>query len=54
MMREWRRIDGKDAVYVCPAPRGDGHVTREAVEKFYRRGLNLTGQHSQSVMPADR
>lgn len=45
-MREWRRIDGDKAIYVCPAPRGDGHITREAVEKFYRRGLELTGRHS--------
>lgn len=43
MMREWKRADGKDATYVCPAPGDDEqHVTREAVEKFYRRGLELT------------
>jgi integrase len=46
LMREWRRADGSDSVYVCPAPKGDESITREAVEKFYRRGLNLTGRHS--------
>ena len=45
-MREWRRADGDDAVYLCPSPHGEGPVTREAVEKFYRRGLQLTGKHS--------
>ena len=39
-------MDGHDAVYVCPAPRGDAPITREAVEKFYRRALNLSGKHS--------
>jgi integrase len=43
---EWRRADGSDAIYVCPARRDDGPVTRGAIEKFYRRGLNLTGKHS--------
>ncbi|MFO1398258.1 MAG: tyrosine-type recombinase/integrase [Burkholderiales bacterium] len=45
-MREWKRADGKDATYICPGPRGDAPITREAVEKFYRRGLRLTGKHS--------
>jgi integrase len=45
-MREWRRADGKGATFVCPAPRGDAPITREAVEKFYRRGLKLSGKHS--------
>ena len=42
----WRREDGEDAVFVCPAPKGQGPITREAVEKFYRRTLELTGKHS--------
>jgi integrase len=46
MMREWRRTDGDDGVYICPSPRGDAFATREAVEKFYRRGLGLAGKHS--------
>ena len=46
MMREWRRADGDDAAFVCPAPNRDAPVTREAVEKLYRRGLGLSGQHS--------
>ena len=46
LMREWRRADGDGATYVCPAPHGDAPITREAVEKFYRRGLKLTGKHS--------
>jgi integrase len=45
-MREWKRMDGDDAVYVCPAPRGAESITREALEKFYRRALNLSGKHS--------
>jgi integrase len=44
-MREWKRTDGAGE-YVCPAPRGEGHITREAVEKFYRRGLDLANKHS--------
>lgn len=31
---------------MCPAPRGEKPITREAVEKFYRRTLKLTGRHS--------
>ena len=46
MMKEWRHMDGDDAVYVCPAPRADAHITREAVEKFYRRTLDLSRKHS--------
>ena len=45
-MKEWRRADGKDAAYVCPSRSGDGAITREAVEKFYRRTLALSGKHS--------
>ena len=45
-IREWRRIDGDSAIYVAPAPNSDRPITREAVEKFYRRGLSLTGKHS--------
>jgi len=33
-------------VYVCPSPTGHASITREAVEKFYRRGLELSGKHS--------
>jgi integrase len=46
MMAEWKRSDGKGATYVCPSPQSAGAVTREAVEKFYRRSLELTGKHS--------
>ena len=46
MMKEWHRVDGDARTYICPSPRGDGPITREAVEKFYRRGLKLTGKHS--------
>jgi integrase len=45
-IREWRRIDVSRNVFVCPAPRGDGSITREAVAKFYRRTLELSGKHS--------
>mgnify|MGYP000847565456 CR=1 FL=1 len=46
MMREWRREDGDDAVWLCPGLGGETPITREAVEKFYRRTLGLTGKHS--------
>lgn len=46
MIQEWHREDGAERSYVCLAPRGDGPITREAVEKFYRRGLKLSGKHS--------
>ena len=45
MVREWKRADGDDVVYVCPATRSDGRITREAVEKFYRVTLGLAGKH---------
>jgi integrase len=46
VMREWRRADGDKAIHVCPSRSGEGSITREAVEKFYRRGLGLSGKHS--------
>ena len=46
-IREWRRVDGDKATYVCPAPRQPKvNITREAVEKFYRRTLELANKHS--------
>jgi integrase len=46
-LREWRRVDGADATYVCPAPRNaKACITREAVEKFYRRTLGFANKHS--------
>lgn len=45
-MREWHRVDGDDARWICPGPSGDGPITREAVEKFYREKLKLRGKHS--------
>jgi len=45
-MREWRRADGEGAGWVCPAPHGGGPITREATEKFYRRGLGLARRHT--------
>ena len=46
-LREWRRADGADAVYVCPAPRDPSKpITPEAAEKHYRNGLSLGGKHS--------
>ncbi len=45
-LREWRAADGEGAIYVCPAPRDpEQPITREAVEKFYRRTLDLAGKH---------
>lgn len=46
-LRDWRAADGPDAKYVCPAPRDPSSpITAEAVEKFYRRVLELAGKHS--------
>jgi len=44
LMKEWHKADGTGA-YVCPSPRGNTPVTREAVEKFYRRTLDLSHKH---------
>jgi integrase len=44
-MHEWHRID-EGTGYVCPAPATGKNITREAVEKFYNRTLNLAGKHS--------
>lgn len=47
MLREWREADDSSAVYVCPAPRdASKSITAEAVEKHYRRSLELAGKHS--------
>jgi integrase len=46
MMREWQRADGERAQWVCPGLGGIAAITREAVEKFYRRSLGLSGKHS--------
>ena len=46
-LAEWRTTDGTDATYICPAPRDASKpLTEEAVEKFYRRQLELAGKHS--------
>jgi integrase len=46
-LREWRKIDGVAAVFVCPAPRDPAKpITAEAVEKHYRNVLALGGKHS--------
>jgi integrase len=45
-LKEWRRADGDAAEFAMPAPRGSGAVTREGVEKFYRRTLELERKHS--------
>lgn len=44
-LRAWHQEDG-GVGFVFPAPRGEGHITAEAVEKFYRRKLALAGKHS--------
>jgi integrase len=45
LLKAWKLEDGDGAVYVCPAPRSKGHVTADALEKFYRRTLGLKGKH---------
>lgn len=45
-MHEWKKADGPDAVYVCVAPRDPkASITRESVEKFYRRTLGQARRH---------
>lgn len=44
-MREWRETDNGKAQYVCASTKGNP-ITREAVEKFYRHTLDLSGKHS--------
>ncbi len=43
---KWHRVDGRDARYVCPAPRSGAHVTDAAVEKSYRVVLKVKDKHS--------
>jgi len=46
-LRQWRDVDGREAAYVCPAPRDPSKpITPEGAEKFYRRALKLAGKHS--------
>lgn len=46
-LSDWRAVDGEGAIYVCAAPRDHReHITREAVEKFYRKTLMLAEKHS--------
>ena len=45
LRKEWHKADGDGATFVCPSPRSNTPVTREAVEKFYRRTLDLARKH---------
>jgi integrase len=46
-LRDWRKDDGRDAAYVCPAPRDPAKsIVPEAIEKHYRNALSLAGKHS--------
>jgi integrase len=45
-LQEWKREDGADGAFVCPAPSGAKHISRESVEKHYRRTLQLANKHS--------
>lgn len=45
-LKEWKRETGDTCAYVCPARDGVRALTVEAVEKHYRRGLQLSGKHS--------
>lgn len=46
-LREWKKADGDDAIFICPAPRDPSKpITPEGVEKFYRDALQLAGKHS--------
>lgn len=41
----WKEADAPTGKFACPSRTGDP-ITREAVEKFYRRTLGLSGLHS--------
>jgi integrase len=46
-LHKWKAADdGKGAGYVMPGASGEGFITREAVEKFYRETLKLRDEHS--------
>jgi integrase len=46
LLGQWQKNDAGTSEYVCPAPRDPKRsITREAVEKFYRRALGLEGKH---------
>lgn len=47
VLNEWRKADGDDAQFVCPAPRDARQpITAEGVEKWHRDALHLAGKHS--------
>ena len=44
-LRAWSQILGSKG-YLFPSPSGDGHITRESIEKYYRVTLGLEGRHT--------
>jgi integrase len=44
-LRIWRDLMGRKG-YVFPSPAGGDHITRESIEKLYRKTLGLEGRHS--------
>ena len=46
-LREWRKIDGDDAKFVCPSHRNPTKpIASASIEKHYRLTLALKGKHS--------
>jgi integrase len=45
-LHEWKRVEGRDDDWVCKSPTNDAPVSREAVEKFYKRTLGLANRHT--------
>jgi integrase len=43
MLQDWKK---RGEQHVCPSPRDDSHVSREAVEKFYRVTIDYRDRHS--------
>jgi integrase len=44
-LRTWRAVTGGKG-YVFPSPSGNVHITRESLEKAYRKTLGMEGKHS--------
>jgi integrase len=44
-LKNWRKLTGDGFAFPSPS-RAEEHISREALEKFYRETLNLQGQHT--------
>jgi len=46
LLRKWRKADGDRAIFVCAAKNGKKPIIADAVGKYYRDDLKLSGKHS--------